>query len=89
MDQLINNFEQLYTFENQLKNWITEAMEDYQKHHTTTKEWMSIKEAYEYIGVSNNTFMKYREMGLKVCEIEGIKRVSKEEIDNFLNQFSN
>ena len=49
---------------------------------------MNIKEACEYIGVSFNTFMKYLEIGLKVCEIEGIKRVSKEEIDIFLNQFS-
>jgi predicted site-specific integrase-resolvase len=63
-------------------------MENYQKQHTTTKEWMSIKEACNYIGVSYNTFMKYREKGLKVCEIEGIKRVSKDEIDIFLNQFS-
>lgn len=62
-------------------------MKDYQKQHTT-KEWMSIKEACNYIGVSYNTFIKYREMGLKVCEIEGIKRVSRTEIDNFLNKFS-
>lgn len=88
MGQLINNFEQLYSIENQFKNWITDAMKDYQKHRTITKEWMNIKEACDYIGVSHNTFMKYREMGLKVSEIEGIKRVSKAEIDNFLNKFS-
>ena len=88
MDQLINNIEQLYSIENQLKSWITDAMKDYQKHHTTTKEWMNIKEACDYIGVSYNTFTKYRELGLKVSEIDGIKRVSKAEIDNFLNKHS-
>jgi len=53
-----------------------------------TKEWMNIKEACNYIDVSFNTFMKYREMGLKVSEIGGIKRVSKAEIDNFLKRNS-
>ena len=88
MNQLINNFEQFYSIENQLKNWVTDAMRDYQKHNITTKEWMNIKEAREYIGVSHNTFTKYRELGLKISEIDGIKRVSKAEIDNFLNKHS-
>lgn len=88
MNQIINNFETLNSIEIQLKNWITDAMRDYHTPHAPTKEWMSIKEACDYIGVAYNTFMKYREMGLKVCEIEGVKRVSKAEIDNFLNKFS-
>ncbi|MDM5250104.1 helix-turn-helix domain-containing protein [Lysinibacillus sp. G4S2] len=88
MDQLINNIETLNSIEIQIKNWITDAMKGYHTPNNTTKEWMSIKEACDYIGVAHNTFMKYREMGLKVCEIEGVKRVSKSEIDNFLNKFS-
>lgn len=52
------------------------------------KEWLSIKEAAKYAGVSNNTFIKFRNRGLKVCEIEGIKRVSKKEIDRFLEEYS-
>lgn len=56
---------------------------------STTKEWMSIKEGADYAGVSFNSFKKFREMGLKVCEIDGIKRVSKAEIDNFLERYSN
>ncbi|MGA4517222.1 helix-turn-helix domain-containing protein [Solibacillus silvestris] len=54
----------------------------------TAKDWMSLTEAAEYVGVSFNTFKKYRELGLKVCEIDGIKRVSKTEIDNFLERSS-
>lgn len=54
----------------------------------TKKEWMNIKEGSEYAGVSVNTFKKYIEKGLKICEIEGIKRVSKTEIDKFLYNHS-
>lgn len=53
-----------------------------------SQEWMSIAEATKYIGVSYNTFVKFRHHGLKICEIDGIKRVSKKEIDDFLNRFS-
>lgn len=52
------------------------------------KEWMSIKEACEYIGVSFNSFTKLRKLGLRVCEIDGIKRVSKMEINKFLEEKS-
>lgn len=48
------------------------------------KEWMSIQEACNYIGISFNTFNKFRVMGLKVAEIDGVKRVSRSEIDRFL-----
>ena len=52
------------------------------------KEWLSLKEAAIYAGVSYNTLIKLRSQGLKVCEIEGIKRVSKKEIDRFLEENS-
>lgn len=53
-----------------------------------SKEWLSLKEAATYAGVSYNTFIKFREMGLKVAEIEGIKRVSRKEIDTFFENHS-
>ncbi|MER2262661.1 MAG: DNA-binding protein [Psychrobacillus sp.] len=52
------------------------------------KEWMSLKEGASYAGVSYNTFIKFRALGLVICEIEGIKRVSKKEIDSFLYKHS-
>ena len=51
-------------------------------------EWMSLKEAAKYANVSNNTLMKFRVMGLKISEIDGVKRFSKKEIDRFLEQHS-
>ncbi|OLN23962.1 hypothetical protein BTO30_00610 [Domibacillus antri] len=88
MNQLQTNNEQSYFTENQFKAWIAEAFKNVETHQPTKKEWMSIKEACVYIGVAYNTFAKYREMGLRVCEIDGVKRVSKSEIDSFLNRFS-
>jgi len=51
-------------------------------------EWMSITEGAKYAGVSYNTFAKFREKGLKVSEIDGVKRVSRKEIDRFLESRS-
>lgn len=63
------------------------AIEKYYKKNAA-KEWFSVKEACEYIGISFNSFTKLRNLGLKVCEIDGIKRVSKKEIDSFLESRS-
>lgn len=56
--------------------------------HLVSKEWLSLSEAAKYAGVSNNTLVKFRHLGLKVCEIEGIRRVSRKEIDRFLENHS-
>lgn len=57
-------------------------------HNQTRKEkfseWMDLKTGAKYANVSYTTFIKFRKMGLQVCEIEGVKRVSKTEIDRFL-----
>ena len=50
------------------------------------KEWLSLKEAASYAGVSYNTFIKFRTMGLRVSEIEGVKRVSKTEVNRFMEE---
>lgn len=57
---------------------------DFEKKLAINKEWMTLKEGAAYAGVSYNTLIKFRLMGLKVAEIDGVKRISKTEIDNFL-----
>jgi len=52
------------------------------------KEWMSIEEACMYLNISYNTFNKFRHMGLKVAEVDRVKRVAKSEIDRFLTENS-
>lgn len=66
---------------------IKEAINQHQQ-QLSAKEWMSLKEGAAYAGVSYNSFIKFREMGLKTCEIDGIKRVSRTAIDLFLEDHS-
>ena len=49
-------------------------------------EWMDLKTAAKYIGVSPNTFNNLRVRGLKVVEIENVKRVSKTELEKFMKK---
>jgi hypothetical protein len=51
-------------------------------------EWMDLKTGAKYASVAYGTFIKFREMGLPVCEIDGIRRVSKSAINKFLTDYS-
>ena len=55
------------------------------------KEWLSLNEAADYLGVAPNTLKKLRLQGLPICEIEGtsVKRVSRTAIDQFMKKYSN
>lgn len=57
-------------------------------HEFVDSGWLSLKEGAKYADVSYNTLMKYRIMGLQVCEIDGVKRISREEIDRFFQEHS-
>lgn len=77
--------------EEQIKTIILSATKEainQNKKQMIAKDWMSITEACEYTGVSKNTFFKFRQLGLKVCEIDSVKRVSKIEIDDFFKKNS-
>ncbi|WP_333880556.1 helix-turn-helix domain-containing protein [Lysinibacillus capsici] len=84
-----------HTFEisKELENILTELIitctnQAIKSQYIVSKEWLSLSEAAKYAGVSNNTLVKFRNMGLKVCEIDGIKRVSRKEINRFLEDYS-
>ncbi|OFL92929.1 helix-turn-helix domain-containing protein [Enterococcus sp. HMSC072H05] len=48
-------------------------------------EYMDMGLACEYLGVSRNTLTKYiRDYSLPIIVIDGIKRLSKKELDNFM-----
>lgn len=78
---------EIMTLKKELKNLIENTFEELLKENNT-KEWMNLKEGAAYAGVCYNTFLGFRNKGLRICEIEGIKRVSKTEIDNFMNSHS-
>lgn len=73
--------------ENEVKEMLRDILSDLTK-EISINQWMTLKQGAAYAGVSYNTFMKFRIIGLKICEIEGVRRVSKTEIDNFLNENS-
>ncbi|WP_196237971.1 helix-turn-helix domain-containing protein [Calidifontibacillus erzurumensis] len=77
-------------FEKQLRDLIYKATQDAIKQlkNNEEKQWLSLKEGAQYAGVSYNTFLKFRDLGLKICEIDGVKRVNKKSIDEFLEKFS-
>lgn len=52
------------------------------------KKIFTLKEVAEYLNFSFNTFQKFRYEGLKVFEIDGTKRVTKEELDKFVEKHS-
>ena len=58
------------------------------QHQFIGSGWMTLKEGAKYAGVSYNTLMKYRTLGLQVCEIDGVKRISRKEIDRFFQEHS-
>lgn len=50
-----------------------------------TKEYMKLKEACEYVGISYGTLQKWiREEDLKVIDVSGIKMIAKQTINTFL-----
>ena len=65
--------------EEKLKQQLEKASENY-----NSKEWMNIKEACEYMGVSYKSLNNLINQGLKVISIGRSKRLSKTDIDNFL-----
>ena len=54
----------------------------------TEKQLLTIREAAEYLGVSYNTFQKFKCEGLKVFEIDGTKRIYKHELDKFIEKIA-
>ena len=67
---------------------IKDQLEIYFNKMNPHQEWLDLKSGAKYANVSYNTFMKFRQMGLKVAEIDGVKRVKKSEIDRFLQEHS-
>lgn len=79
-----NELEQLQKKLDKIFELISNDTSNIPKHDFTIKEWMTLNEGAKYANVSINTFRNFRLHGLKVTEIEGIKLVSRKEIDSFL-----
>jgi len=73
---------------NEIRQVITEQFMFLMNNNQTQQEWLDLKSGAKYAKVSYNTFIKYRKKGLRICEIDGVKRVQKSEIDRFLQEHS-
>ena len=75
--------------EQELTNIVLDATQkamDQSRERHEQNEWMDLKTGAKYAGVSYATFIKFRERGLQIVEIDGIKRISKSEIDRFYKE---
>lgn len=81
--QLSSNF--VDSYENALLEMTQKIIEKVQL-DSDIKPYMNKKEAAQYIGVSFNTFQKLEKMGLPIIEIDGIRLVRKQDIDDFLEE---
>lgn len=68
-------------------NGVTKGIEMALERQSKAKDFMNLKEACEYIGVSFATLSNYRKMGLRVSVIQGRSIISKQEIIRFLESY--
>ena len=79
---------EFYTaLQNELKDVYAEAMAEAKREVSWMKEYLTIKEACEYVSVSNATFLThYTGNGLPTFKIGNKQYVKKSELNNFISQ---
>lgn len=83
----MNNIIEKSELEESIINIFNKALSSH-KLTSNSNEWMTLKEGAKFAGVCYNTFVGFREMGLKVSEVNGVKRVSRKAINQFLESNS-
>ncbi|MGT2926893.1 helix-turn-helix domain-containing protein [Streptococcus cuniculipharyngis] len=61
-----------------------ESFAELLKHETVDKQWLSLDSAANYADCSYNTIKKWIRMGLNLYQIDGTKRIKKDELDEFI-----
>ena len=67
-----------------VQNQFKESFNELLEHETIEKRWLSIESAANYSDCSTNTIRKWLKMGLNLYKIDGIKRIDKNELDEFI-----
>lgn len=74
-----------------LKNLIKESVQSELANQQTVvadkRRWLSVKEAYEYIGISKSTFFKWRRDGyftVKPSVVGDTLRYDRDKVDDFM-----
>lgn len=71
-----------------IRNAAAQAIDEAVKRERIAKDWMDQKTACEYIGISYATFQNFRKLGLRISTVQGKTLVSKQEINRFLEEYS-
>ncbi|MGE7366430.1 helix-turn-helix domain-containing protein [Desemzia incerta] len=72
------------SFRKELVTMIADTLSELNQKSGNSREWLSKKEACQYLSCSNGTLDKYiNEYELKVVVIEGIRRFKKSDLDEF------
>lgn len=61
-----------------------ESFAELLEHETVDKKWLSLDSAANYADCSYNTIKKWIRMGLNLYQIDGTKRIKKDELDEFI-----
>ncbi|KRK39953.1 helix-turn-helix domain-containing protein [Loigolactobacillus bifermentans] len=76
----------------QIKTAMTAAANDAFKQAATNQQlpekWLDLGQACQYAGVARNTLNKFIDDGLKITIIGNVKRISKPDIDSYLEAHS-
>ncbi|MEY8462478.1 helix-turn-helix domain-containing protein [Streptococcus merionis] len=67
-----------------VKNQFKESFNEFLSHESSDKGWFSLERAAHYADCSTNTIRKWIKMGLNLYQIDGTKRVKKNELDDFI-----
>ena len=61
-----------------------ESFTEFLDQETSEKLWFSLESASHYADCSSNTIRKWIRMGLNLYQIDGTKRIDKNELDKFI-----
>lgn len=75
-------------FENGIRSVVRvqfkESFTEFLDQEISEKRWLSLKSAAHYADCSSNTIRKWIKMGLNLYQIDGTKRIDKNELDQFI-----
>lgn len=79
---------EFYTaLQNELKDLYVSTMEEAKRDFGYMKEYLTIKEACQFVSVSNNTFVNnFIAEGLPIYRVNNKQYVKKSELNNFISQ---
>lgn len=82
MNILSNEFES--KIQSVVREQFKESFVEFLEYETADKRWLSLESAAHYADCSSNTIRKWIRNGLNLYQIDGTKRIDKNELDKFI-----